>query len=246
MEFSDLVTITQGLLPIMNPVSPEKVIAVGKAAGLCPSDPVIECGCGNGTLLALWCGEFGISGTGIEIRSEACEQARKTIRERGFENRISIQCGDAATFVPESPADCAVCLGASFIWGGFAQALQALQRMVHEKGKVVIGDRYWRNDRIPPEFSREWPDVCTEYEQLRYAREAGFDCTYLVRASEDDWDRYETGIWQACVQWIEKNPGHHDRKEVLDYLHHIQDEYAGYGREHIGWAMYLLTPAIEV
>jgi hypothetical protein len=246
MEFSDLVTITQGSLPIMNPVSPEKILAVGKAAGLSSSDSVIECGCGNGTLLSLWGEEFGTLGTGIEIRSEACERARKMMKDRGLLDRIAIRCGDAATFVPESAADCAVSLGASFIWGGFAEALEALRGMVHEKGKVVIGDRYWRTDRVPPEFAREWPDVCTEYEHLRHAREAGFDCTYLVRASEDDWDRYETGIWQACAQWIERNPGHPDREEVLSYLRHIQDEYAGYGREHFGWILYLLTPAIEV
>ncbi|MBP1930005.1 hypothetical protein J2741_002601 [Methanolinea mesophila] len=246
MEFSDLVTITQGSLPLMNPVSPEKVIAVGRAAGLSSSDLVIECGCGNGTLLSLWGEKFGISGTGIEVRRQACEQAEKTIRDKGLADRITIRCDDAATFVPESPADCAVALGASFIWGGFADALDALRGMVHKKGKVVIGDRYWRSDRVPPDFAREWPDVCTGYEQIRLAREAGFDCTYLVRASEEDWDRYETGIWQACAGWIEKNPEHPDREEVLEYLHHIQDEYAGYGQEHIGWIMYLLEPAIEV
>jgi hypothetical protein len=133
MEFSDLVTITQGSLPIMNPVSPEKIIAIGKAAGLSSGDSVIECGCGNGTLLSLWGEEFGISGTGIEIRSEACEQAGKIIKDRGLLDRIAVRCGDAATFVPESAADCAVSLGASFIWGGFAEALEALRGMVHEK-----------------------------------------------------------------------------------------------------------------
>ncbi len=227
MEFSDLVTITQGSLPIMNPVSPEKVIAVGKAAGLSSRDSVIECGCGNGTLLSLWGEEFGISGTGIEVRRQACERAGKIIKVRGLEGRFTIQCRDAATFVRQC-GDYAVSLG-DLIWGGFAEALEALRGMVHEKGRVVIGDRYWRNDRVPPEFAREWPDVCTEYEHLRHAREAGFDCTYLVRASEDDWDRYETGIWQACAHWIERNPGHPDREELLSYLRHIQDEYAGYG-----------------
>ncbi len=63
----------------MNPVSPEKVIAVGKAAAF-----AFRLGdrmrVRNGTLLSLWSEEFGISGTGIELRSEPASRPGKQLR----------------------------------------------------------------------------------------------------------------------------------------------------------------------
>ena len=114
--------------------------------------------------------------------------------------------------------------------------------MVTDEGTIVIGDRCWQSDRTPPEFAREWPEVLTEYEILGTAREAGFDVAAVIRAGVDDWDRYESGIWQSILFWLDDNPGHPDRDVMIDYLHRLQDEYFGYGREHMGWAIFVLVP----
>ena len=82
----------------------------------------------------------------------------------------------------------------------------------------------------------------TEYELLQITREEGFDLEYVVRASHDDWDRYETGNWYGLIRWIEENPDHPERQDVIDHLHKAQDEYLRYGREYLGWAMYILNP----
>ncbi len=72
MDINELVSISQGSLAIMNPTTPEKVLAAGRAAGLRRGTRVVETGCGNGTILALWGQEYGISGLGIESREDAC------------------------------------------------------------------------------------------------------------------------------------------------------------------------------
>ena len=86
------------------------------------------------------------------------------------------------------------------------------------------------------------PDVLTGYEILGLAREAGLDVAAVIRSSVDDWDRYESGIWQGVLSWLEEHPDHPDRDSMIDYLHSIQDEYFGYGQEQMGWAMYVLVP----
>jgi SAM-dependent methyltransferase len=244
MEFRDIVTISQGGLPIMNPTTPEKLLRIGRAAGLGPGSRVIEFGCGNGTILALWAEEFGISGTGIEVREAACRQARQMLASRGLESAVRILPMDGRTYRhDDEPCDLAACLGASFIWGGIGPALDAIAETVHHRGRILIADRYWKTERIPPEFAREWPEIPTEYELLGMIRERGFSLGSVIRASEDDWDSYESGIWQSCLTWLADNPAHPDRQEVEEYLRSIQDEYLAFGREYLGWAMYLLVPA---
>lgn len=243
MEFTEIVTISQGSLAIMNPTTPEKIRRIGSAAGLDPDSRVIEFGCGNGTVLALWAEEFGISGTGIEIREAACRQAEAMLVKRGLEESIRILCTDALTFSHETGScDLAVCLGASFIWGGIGPALDALDEAVHENGKILIADRYWKSERLPPEFAREWPEIPTEFELLGLFRERGYDLACVIRASDDDWDRYESGIWQNCLAWLSENPEHPGSGEIEEYLRSIQDEYIAFGREYMGWGMYLLVP----
>ena len=242
MENNELVSISQGALAIMNPTTPEKVLAAGRAAGLRKGSRVVEAGCGNGTILALWGREYGVSGVGVEAREDACSRAEEAFRAAGLGDRIAVRCMDAREYVPDEPFDCAIAIGASHIWGGFAATLDALLSMVTDEGTIVIGDRCWGSDRTPPEFAREWPEVLTEYEILGVVREAGLDVAAVIRASDDDWDRYESGIWQSLLSWLAENPGHPERELVIDYLHRLQEEYFGYSREHMGWAIFVLVP----
>jgi len=77
---------------------------------------------------------------------------------------------------------------------------------------------------------------------LQIAREEGFDFEYVVRASHDDWDHYEADNWRGLVRWIEDNPNHPEKSEVIEHLRKSQNEYTRYGREYFGWAIYVLNP----
>lgn len=242
MDINELITLSQGTLAIMNPTTPEKVLLAGQAAGLREGSRVMEIGCGNGTILALWGREYGVSGLGIEVREDACRRAGQALREAGVGDRITVRRMDAREYVPDEPFDCAASIGASHIWGGFAATLDALMELVTDEGVIIIGDRCWRKEHVPPEFAREWSDVLTGYEILSIVRDVGLDVAAVIRADVDDWDRYESGIWQAILSWLAANPSHPGRDFVIAYLHHLQDEYFGYGREYMDWAMYVLVP----
>lgn len=242
MDQNELVSITQGALAIMNPTAPGKVLAAGGAAGLRDGSRVVEVGCGNGTILALWGREYGISGIGIEARKDACIRAEEAFRAAGLSGRLCVRCMDAREYVPDEPFDCAASIGASHIRGGFPATLDALLDLVHDRGTIVIGDRYWESDRIPPEFAREWPDILTGYEILGTVRDAGLDIAAVIRSDSGDWDRYESGIWQSVISWLGEHPDHPDRDYMIDYFHRIQDEYFGYGQEYMGWALFVLVP----
>ncbi len=243
MKFFDLVNISETYLEIVNPTNTDKLLAAGTVLGLNEEMRVIDYGCGYGETLALW-GEYNeITGVGIDIREHACERARQKMGERGFGNNIRIVCANGAEYpTNREKFDVAVCLGSTFIWKGFRPALKGMKEAVHENGKLVVGELYWRNSRVPPEYAQS-EKVHTEMELLKIIREEGYDLEYMLRSTEDEWDNYQSTNWFGLIQWMEENPDHADFKEVAGFLRKIQDDYFRYGREYLGWAIFILNPA---
>jgi SAM-dependent methyltransferase len=243
MNFFDLKDIAERYLEILNAISSEKILTIGRMAGMAPGKTLIDFGCGFAEPLVLWAENFGIAGIGIDIRQKAIERAWAKIVQRGLADRLQVVQGKGAEYHFEPGSfDYAACIGATFIWGGYKPALQALKQAIRPGGKLLVGEAYWLKDSVPPELAQAQTDFHSESWLLRTTWEAGLDVEYVVRASHDDWDSYEAGNWYGLSRWIEENPDHPERQQVIDYLHESQAEYFRYGREYFGWAIYLLTP----
>ena len=232
----------QSDLAIMNPTSPERVLAAARAAELSADDVVLDLGCGNGTALALFAAASGCRGLGIESRPSAVAAAQELIRGRDLEDRVEIRCGDASILdgLPDG-ISVALCLGSASVFGGIEEAIVALRGRLGPDGRAILGERYWRTERVPPEFARGFTDCVTEYELLTIVREHGFALTGIIRSTEADFDAYEASIWAGCRDVLSRDPDDH---EVRAYLERLQDEYLGYGREYVGWAMYVLSAPV--
>ncbi len=229
----------QSDLAIMNPTSPERVLAAARAAGLSADDLLLDLGCGNGTVLALLAGTSGCRGLGIESRPAAAAAAEELVRARGLEDRVEVRCGDATSLegLPDG-ISVVLCLGSASAFGGIEDAVEALRDRLRPDGRAILGERYWRTERVPPEFARGFADCVTEYELLTIVREHGFALTGIVRSTEAEFDAYEAAIWAGCRAALARDP---EDLEVRTYLERIQAEYLGYGREYVGWAMYVLS-----
>jgi len=241
MNFLDLKDIAERYLEIVNAISPEKILTIGRMAGMAPGKRLIDFGCGFAEPLVLWAEDFGISRVGIDIREKAIERARAKIAQRGLADRLEVVQGKGAEY-PFEPGsfDYAACVGATFIWGGYKPALEALKQAIRPGGKLIVGEAYWLKDSVPSELAQSQTDFHSESWLLKTTWEAGLEVEYVVRASHDDWDAYEAGNWYGLLRWINENPAHPERHEVIDFLHDSQAEYFRYGREYFGWALYLL------
>jgi len=244
MKFLDLKNISERHMELLNPTTPEKIVKAGRIAGLKPGARVIDFGCGFAEPLMLWAKEFGISGVGIDIRPYACERARAKVAHNGLAQRLEIVCGDAAAYTyPAHTFDVAACIGATFIWSGFRQAVHSMRNAIHPSGRLVIGEAYWETANVPVEFSSQQTEVQDETVLLEDARLEGFDFEYVLHSSHDDWDRYEADNWHGLTGWIDENPDHPERQEVIDHLRQSQAEYVQYGRMYFGWGIYVLHPS---
>lgn len=233
-------------MELLDPSTTEKIVKLGQMLRLKEGSRIIDFGCGCAESLALWAEKYGIVGTGIDISEDFCDRARKKLTARGLSDRIEIVCCRGADYVfEEGVFDVATCIGATFVFGGYRETIQTLKRAIKANGRLGIGETYWQTDQVPPEYAQKMIGTHSEWELLRMTRDEGFDLEYIVRASQDDWDRYCSDNWHGLIRWLEDNPAHPDRRQVLEHLHSDQEEYVRFIRKYMGWAMYALTPGCK-
>lgn len=72
---------------------------------------VVDLGCGNARFLIAAANRFGVTGVGVDLAPEACEDAGAAISAAGLSDNLTVRCGDAGDLdaIPElADADLAV------------------------------------------------------------------------------------------------------------------------------------------
>ncbi len=222
---------------IQNPTSPEKILLLGERLRLGADSDVLDIACGKGGPAVLLAREFGCRITGVERAPEFASVARERVAAAGLNGRIEIVERDATEFELESERyDVAMCLGASFVWGGLEGTLVALAPTVRGAGHVVVGEPYWRRWPLPEGVADEGFVALAET-AARFAN-AGLRLETLIASSPDDWDRYETLHWRALEEWLDANPDDPDADELRRRHEAYRDEYLHRQRELLGWAIF--------
>lgn len=221
---------------IQNPTSEEKIRLLGKRLGLGPDSHVLDIASGKGGPAVLLSEAFGCRLTCVERAPEFVAAARERVAAAGLEDRIEIVEADAATY-ELGHYDAAICLGASFVYGGLVPTLERLRAAAP---LLAVGEPYWR-DRPPAATDdpkrvgeEEWLPLA---ETVDLAESSGVRVVSFIASSEDDWDRYETLHWQALDRWLEANPEHPQAEEFRAQGAAHRDRYLRRQRAVIGWAI---------
>jgi hypothetical protein len=115
--------------------------------------------------------------------------------------------------------------------------------MVQPGGLVLVGEPYWRSepDSDYLKLTGQSANSCgTHRSNVQTGVELGLSFLYSVVSNEDDWDRYEGLQWQAAERYAATHPDDADVEQLLQTLHKNRDAYLRWGRDCLGWAMYLL------
>ena len=221
---------------LQNPTSEDKILLLGERLGLGPSSHVVDIAsgrCGPALILAR---EFGCRLTCVERSLEFLEAARERVVEAGLGGRIELVGNDAADF-ELGRYDAALCLGATFVYGGL---VPTLERLMAAAPLVAVGEPYWREWPPPPGAPRidrdEWLPLA---ETVERAESTGVRVISLIASSEDDWDRYESLHWQTLDRWLEAHPEHAQAAEFRARGAECRDLYLRSERGSLGWAIFV-------
>ena len=226
---------------IQNPTNPDKIRLLGERLELRPDSTVLDLAAGKAGPAILLAETFGCRVTCVERSEEFVAAARGRVKEAGVAHLVELVQADAAGFhAGDDRYDAALCLGASFIWGGLARTVRALSPAVVGGGSVVVGEPYWRTWPLPDEFR---PDEDYDFkplpETIQRFESAGVELIGLIASSQDDWDRYESLHWQALEEWLAENPTDPDAREFHELGRRERDTYVRWLRDLLGWAIFI-------
>ncbi|HBA85520.1 MAG TPA: SAM-dependent methyltransferase [Verrucomicrobia bacterium] len=245
MDIPRIFNITESAHRIHNPITPEKLAALGAALRLETGVRVLDLGSGSGEMLCTWARDHGVIGTGIDMSPLFTEHARIRAEELGVADQVKFIHGDAAGYVSDEKVGVAACVGATWIAGGVVGTIELLAQSLHNGGIILIGEPYWR--RLPP--TEDVAKGClvgsiSDYlmlpELLASFGRLGCDVVEMVLADQDGWDRYEAAKWLTMRRWLEANPDDQLAQDVRARLASEPERYAAYTREYLGWGVFAL------
>ncbi len=186
---------------------------------------------GPATLLAR---EFGCRLTCVEAYDGFVAVARDRARAAGVTDRIDVVHAKAGDFAIEAGVyDAALCLGATFAYGGLDGTLDALVPAVRVGGHVAIGEVFWH---APP------PDDIDTHGARSFAEtfaavDAVAPVVSVIASSADDWDRYESLHYASIEDWLTEHDGEPDAEAIRTQHVFFKNHYAR-TRGLIGWAVF--------
>jgi len=225
---------------IQNPTSEWKLRLLGRRLRLGSGSRVLDIASGRGGPAVLLAGEFGCAVEGIEIAPEFHAVAVERAANAGLADRVTFELANAskATFAPGA-YDVAMCLGASFVFGGLTSTLDALEPAVRPGGYAVVGEPYWRKLPLPEDYEDRSEPFTSLEGTVTIVESCGLPVVTVIVSSEDNWDRYETLHWRACEEWLAEHPNDPDAPEVRRANERWKRSYLRYGREYLGWAIFV-------
>lgn len=227
---------------IQNPTSEEKIRLLGMRLGLGPDSHVVDIASGRSGPAIVLAREFGCRVTCVERAPEFLASARERIAEASLEDRIELVQADAATY-ELGRYDAALCIGATFVYGGLVPTLEHLRPSAP---LLAVGEPYWRTWPLPHEPEVAGSTLRTDEDEwlplpetIERAESAGVRVVSLIASSEDDWDRYESLHWQTLDRWLSANRNHLQAAEFRARGAAERDRYLRWERTVMGWAIFV-------
>jgi len=230
-----------------NPMSETKVDELIECFDLPTGARVIDIACGKGELLVRAARRWGCTGVGVDISPYFVADARERIATAELSDAIEIFEGNGAEFeAPPGSFDLSSCMGASWVWGGLDGTLRSLATWTRSGGLILVGEPFWRRSPSPEHLEASGFTASTfgrHAENVQTGLDLGLGFLHAIVSSADDWDRYEGLQCNAAERYALREPEDSDVGEVLTLVHKARDQYLKWGRNELGWALYLFLKA---
>ncbi len=227
---------------VLVPVAPEPLNSVFAALGLGANSRVSEVGCGNGALLLRIARDYAAACLGLDTCEPLIRAGRRAVARAGAGHLVTLRCEDGFAF-PFQPAsfDVALCLGASWIFGGYRRTLAALSRRVRQGGIVVVGEGFSFD---PPEQAyfrgraTSLGAFRTHEGNVAIGSEEGLQPVGAWVSSQAEWDEYHERRFASIRRWLEENPLDADFGAVTALADDGEARFRLRDRDEQRWAVY--------
>jgi cyclopropane fatty-acyl-phospholipid synthase-like methyltransferase len=229
---------------LCNPMSIDKLEELFSLLDLKPGFKVLDIASGKGEPLIRLAELYNISGTGVDISPYCIKDCKNKKNERIPNSNVKFLEMDGAKYSPENNElfDLVMCIGASWIYNGFKGTINTLKKMTKPDGMLMIGEPYWLkepDDEYLKMSGMKKDEFNSHYKNIDTGEKEGLKCAYTLVSNHDDWDHYENLQWWSAYDYVTVNPDDPDNSELLDKINKTKMEYLLYGRDTLGWAIYV-------
>ncbi|MDH3641860.1 MAG: methyltransferase domain-containing protein [Gammaproteobacteria bacterium] len=234
---------------VCNPTSSAKLDELVDLLPLHPKSRVLDIACGKAELLLRIAAHHDATGVGVDISPYEFEAAKRNVVDRKLESRIEIVEMDGAEYDAAAGSfDMAMCIGATWVWGGYLGTIEALKKIVVPGGLIAIGEPFKMQEphadyvAAEPDFV---PTLVTHAENVAIAQDAGLTLLYALVSNPDDWDRYEGLQTRAAVVYATEHPEDPDVDELLRQRREVDAVHLRWARDTLNWAIYLFKAPLR-
>lgn len=194
-------------MDIMNPLTSADLDEVLALLEVSDGDRVLDIASGHGELLLRSATRHAIVGTGIDLSPWVVARAARRAAETPLRGSIEWWLGPAEDFAPEPSRDAATCLGASWIWGGFAGTVRALVQRCRPGGRIAIGDLRLLPGASPGDVPEDHRPAPSREDQQRVLIAAGVTPIAEVDTGPEGWEVYDRRTAASAETYREQHPG---------------------------------------
>lgn len=205
---------------------------------------VVDIACGKGEFLVRLAELYEISGVGVDISPYCVRDCKEKHRNRVPNSDIKFLEMDGAEYKPKSyeSFDLVMCIGASWVYGGYRGTIRSLKKMAKPNGLIVVGEAFWLKD--PSEeylkaTGTKKEEFGTHQSNVNVGEGEGLTCIYTLLSDLDDWDHYESLKWWNVADYVRTNLDDKDAPELLERTKREKDIYLRWERETLGWGIYI-------
>ena len=226
-----------------NPIAAAKIERMLELVSLVGDASVLDLGCGRGELSLKLVERFQARVTAVDISSPMLDAVRQRAQACGALERLRLLEVDIADFKPDPECfDLTAMLGGGGIGGGIAGICTTLAGWTRRGGYVLIGEGYWVQPPAP-EYLAHLEATADEFRDHRGNVRAGVDAglipLHAFVASPDEWDEYEWKYSRSIERYALEQPGDPDVPAMLERIRCWRDGYLHWGRDTLGFGVYL-------
>ncbi len=226
-----------------NPISAAKIEKVLDLLPLDGSSRVLDLGCGRAELALRIIERFGSTVIAVDHSERMLDAARERAEWTGALAKLHLDDSDIRNYQADPETfHLTVMLGAGGIDGGMPGICNQLKTWTKSGGYVLIGEGYWQR-KPRSEYVAFLGGPVTQFLDHRGNVQAGVGAglipMYAVTASLDEWDDYEWKYSRSIERYAGEQPEDPDVPEMLKRSRQWRDAYLQWGRDTLGFGVYL-------